>query len=140
MRPISSLARDRSGSSAVEFAISVPILVSMIWGIFQFGLVFAAAAGMQNALGAAARYATVWQAGTADHRPTDAQISAYITAYKFGVSNGTWATSCPDFCITTDTAAATKTIKVTYSQPLNFLFFNGPSVTLTRTKVVYMSV
>jgi Flp pilus assembly protein TadG len=136
MRLIKSLVRDRSGSSAIEFSIAVPILVSMIWGIFQFGLIFAAGAGMQNALGGAARYATVWQEGTADHRPTDAQIQTYITSYKFGVWNGTWGTPT----ITTDTAAATKTITVSYSQPLNFLVFNGPTVTLTRTKVVYMSV
>jgi Flp pilus assembly protein TadG len=129
IRRLFTVARDRSGAAAIEFSIAVPILISMIWGIFEFGLLFEAAAGMQNALGAAARYATIYPT------PTDTQISSYITNYKFGVQNGTWDTPT----IVTNAAGTTKTITVTYHQQLNFLFFNGPNVALTRSKVVYLS-
>jgi Flp pilus assembly protein TadG len=130
------LWRDQCGSSAIEFAIAAPVLVSFIWGLFQISLVFEANAGMQHALGEAARLATVYRTDTSDHRPTTAMISNAITTYKFGVSNGTWGTPT----ITTDTANRRMTITVTYSQPMNFLFFNGPSVTLTKTKVAYFAV
>jgi hypothetical protein len=30
------------------------------------------------------------------------------------------------------------TLTVNYSQPMNFLFFAGPTVNLTRTKKVYL--
>jgi Flp pilus assembly protein TadG len=135
LRPI-RIARDSRGSSAVEFALAVPVLVSMIWGVFQIALVLEANAGMQNALGQAARYSTIYRVDTSDHRPTDTEIGNYITNNKFGLSRGTWGTPS----IETDATAGTKTITVTYTQPLDFLLFQGPSVTLTKSKVVYMSV
>ncbi len=52
------LVRDQRGAGVVEFAIALPVLITMIWGVFQIGLVMQANAGMQHALGEAARYAT----------------------------------------------------------------------------------
>jgi Flp pilus assembly protein TadG len=129
MRFPRKLAADRSGSSAIEFAVAVPILVTFIWGIFQVAILYRANAGMQHALGEAARHATIWPT------PTDAAIQAKITNGKFGLDDGTWSTPT----ITTDTDAKTKLITVTYSQPTNFLFFPGPTVSLTREKLVYLA-
>jgi Flp pilus assembly protein TadG len=134
-KPLHHLLPDRGGSASIEFAFAVPILVSMIWGVFQIGLVFMASAGMQHALGEAARYATIYDVTQLDRRPTDAAIKAKITSHKFGGGNGTWG----EPTITTDTAAKTKTITVSYTQNLNFLFVDGPPVTLTRSKTVYLS-
>lgn len=123
------LLGDRKGSAAIEFVVAIPILVLMMWGIFQVGILYQANAGMQHALGEGARLATVWPTRT------DAEIQSKITSAKFGLANGTWGT--PQ--ITTDTTAKTKTISVTYSQPTDFLFFQGPTVTLSATKVVYLA-
>jgi len=123
------LVSDRAGSSAIEFAVAVPILVMFIWGIFQIGLLYRANAGMQHALGQAARYATIYPT------PSDTDIQNKITSHKFGLDNGTWGTPT----ITTNTATQTKLITVSYSQPTDFLFFQGPSVTITRSKLVYLS-
>lgn len=129
MRRLRRLTGDCTGSSAVEFAVAVPVLASMIWGIFQIGILYQANAGMQHALGEAARYATIYPT------PTDSQIQAKITSAKFGLSNGTWG----EPQIETDTTAKTKTITVSYTQPTDFLFFAGPTVTLGATKVVYLA-
>ncbi len=126
---VRKLAADRAGSSAIEFAIAVPVLVSFIWGIFQVGILYRANAGMQHALGEAARFTTVFPT------PSDSEIQTKITSGKFGLDNGTWSTPT----ITTDTTAQTKLISVTYSQPTDFLFFPGPTVILTRSKLVYLS-
>jgi len=123
------LAGDRAGSSAVEFAVAVPILMSFIWGIFQVAILYRANAGMQHALGEAARYATIFPT------PSDTALQDKITSHKFGLDGGTWSTPS----ITTDTTAKTKLIRVTYSQPTDFLFFPGPTVSLTRSKLVYLS-
>jgi Flp pilus assembly protein TadG len=112
----------------IEFAIAVPVLVLMMWGIFQVGMVFQANAGMQNALGEAARYATIFPT------PSDTAIQAKITGHKFGL-RGTWATPT----IATNTTTKSKLITVSYSQPLDFLMFPGPTVTLTKSKRVYYS-
>lgn len=129
MTRLIQLLGDRRGSAAIEFVVAIPILVLMMWGIFQVGILYQANAGMQHALGEGARLATVWPTRT------DAEIQSKITSAKFGLANGTWGT--PQ--ITTDTAAKTKTISVTYSQPTDFLFFQGPAVTLSATKVVYLA-
>lgn len=123
------LAADEQGASAIEFALSVPVLIAMIYGIFTFGEMFEAAAGMQHALGQAARYATIYPT------PSDTQISSYVTKYKFGTANGTLRPPT----ITTDSTNGYKTISLTYSQPTNFLFFQGPTVTITRSKRVYLA-
>ena len=129
MKRFKLLVRDRKGAAAVEFALAVPVLMSMVWGLFQVAMVYQANAGMQHALGEAARYATVWPT------PTDTQIQAKITSAKFGLGNGTWGT--PQ--IATNPTAHTKTITVTFSQPTDFIFFRGPTVSMTATKVVYLA-
>ncbi|MDP9422308.1 MAG: pilus assembly protein [Pseudomonadota bacterium] len=123
------LAADQAGTSAVEFAVSVPVLVMLIWGIAQVGLLYEANAGMQHALGEGARLATIYPT------PDDTAIQNKITSAKFGLGNGTWGTPT----ITTNATAKTKTITVTYSQPTDFLFVPGPNVSLSASKVVYLS-
>lgn len=128
MQCLNSLVRDKGGSAAVEFVFAVPILVIFIWGIFQVSLLLEANAGMQQALGEGARQATLYPT------PSDTTIKSTITSAKFGVAGGTWGTPQID-----NSTAGQKTITVTYSQPTNFLFFNGPSVTFTASKVVHLS-
>jgi Flp pilus assembly protein TadG len=128
-RGVRSLLRNERGSAMIEFAISIPIMTLFMWGIFQFGMILEAQAGMQNALGEGARYATIFPT------PTDTEIQNKITSAKFGLANGTWSTPT----IVDDTTLHTKTITVQYSQPTSFIFFAGPTITFTKTKVVYLS-
>jgi Flp pilus assembly protein TadG len=131
---IRKLAGEATGSTAIEFAVALPALVTIIWSIFQTGLIFQANAGVQHALGEAARYATLFPT------PTDAQIQARITAKKFGVQNGTWNTPVIDNTNVAPANGGYKTITVTYSQPTDFLFFNGPTVNITKSKIIYLSL
>jgi Flp pilus assembly protein TadG len=134
MSRLMNLKRDNRGSSAVEFAIAVPVLVSFIWGIFQVGLLFWANAGMQHALGEGARFATLCiNPSPACGVPTDAQIQARISSKVFGTQNGTFTVSPPV------NGAGFKTLSVTYTTPTNFLFISGPTVTLNKTKKVYIA-
>jgi Flp pilus assembly protein TadG len=122
------------GAGAIEMAIAAPVLVMFIYGIFSFGQILEADAGMQNALGQGARYATLCLNPSSTGScttPTDAQITDKVTRALFGPATGTTPT------ITTDTTNKAKTITLTYSQQMNFLFFTGPTVSFTRSKVVY---
>jgi Flp pilus assembly protein TadG len=132
---IKILRRDQDGAAAIEFAIAVPVLVLMLYGIFQVGLLFQANAGMQHALGEGARYATLCLSPTSTGCtvPTDDNIKAKINATLFGKSDGTFTVPTP-----TTTGTSYKVLSVTYSRPMSFLFFQGPTVTLTRTKTVYI--
>jgi Flp pilus assembly protein TadG len=131
---IRTLRTDEKGAGAVEFALAAPVFILFIWGLFQACLVLLASAGTQNALGEGARKATVYVAANSGP-PSDSEIQTAITSHKFGVGNGTWSTPT----IVTDSVNGTKTITVTYSQPTDFLFFKGPNVSITKSKVVNIS-
>jgi len=121
------LKRDQRGAAVIEMAIALPVLVLFIWGIFQVGLLFQANAGMQHALGEGARYATIWPT------PTDIQIKGRINDKVYGVKNGTFTVADPV------SNSNFKTLSVSYSMPMNFLFFQGPTVNITRSKKVYIA-
>ena len=122
-----SLIKDESGLGAVEFALAIPVLLTFIYGIFVTAMVLMASAGIHHALGEAARYATLFPT------PTDDQIRTRLTDSIFGVGNGTLTGPT----IVTDSTDFHKTISVTYTQPTNFIFFPGPTVTLSQSKRVY---
>ena len=128
--------RDERGAAAIELAFALPVLVLFIYGIFVIGQLMAANAGAQNALGQGARYATLClnpTTATGCTLPSDSNIQAKISAGLFGTNSGTWSTPTID----RHDAQHYLTIQVTYSQNLDFLFFRGPTVTLTRSKKVY---
>ena len=133
------IRRSQRGAAAIEFAIAFPVLLVMIYGIFQVGLIYQANAGMQHALGEGARFATLCTpTGTTCTTATDAQIVSKMTSKVFGMNIGTFGTP-------TVTAPATsvcthcKDLSVSYTVTPNFLFFNGPAITLNRTKRVYIA-
>jgi Flp pilus assembly protein TadG len=137
------LLRDERGANMVEFAVALPVLVLFIWGIFQVGLIYQANAGMQHALGEAARFATIFPT------PSDTAIRAKVASKKFGTYNGTLGTlQITNNTVTVSgsgvsggstTITVSKDMTLTYSQPTNFIFFNGPTVNLSKSKRVYLA-
>lgn len=125
------LSNDERGASAVELALSLPILLTFIFGMMQVGMVMAADAGMQHALGEGARMATLYPA------PTDAAIQARINSKVFGTYVGAYNVAAP---VTVNAGTSKyKTLSVSYTVTPNFLFFTGPPITLNRSKRVYLT-
>jgi Flp pilus assembly protein TadG len=129
--------RDERGTAAIEFVIAVPVLVMMIWGIFQVGVLFEANAGVEQALGEGARLATIYDPAT-HARPTNDAISNKIVSAKFGVSSGGWQT--PTIDDSTEADDGYITISVEYDVTPDFLFFHGPAVVISKSKRVYTQV
>lgn len=127
MSLIKLIHRDERGAAVIEMAIVLPVLILFIWGIFQIGIMFQANAGMQHALGEGARLATIFPT------PSDTAIQTRINDRVFGTSPGTFTVPAPT------NSAGFKTLSVTYSQPTNFLFFPGPTISITKTKKVYVA-
>jgi hypothetical protein len=132
-RPI-LLKRDERGAAAIEFAIAVPVLILFIWGILQVGLLMQAHAGMQHALGEGARYATLYVPSAPNKRPTNDQIKTRIQDRVFKPKVGTFTVADPT------TTGGYKNLSVSYTMPMDFLFFQGPTVSITRTKRVYVVI
>jgi Flp pilus assembly protein TadG len=139
MRKLVALRRSDRGAAAIEMAIALPVLVSIVWGIFQIGIAGQAIAGMQHGLGEGARYATLCLNPTSQgvcSPPSSTQLIARVNSKLFGTGNGTFDTPTVD---TTTASTGYLTITVNYHQPMNFLFFMGPTINITRSKRVYLA-
>jgi len=145
MTKLLKLTRDERGAAVIEIAIALPVLVLFIWGLVQLGIAFQASAGMQHGLGEGARLATLCfnpDPDTGCETPTDAQIRTRVSEKAFGTTNGTLsALQIVDTTSTTGTTTVVlyKTLTLNYSQPTNFLFFQGPTINLSRSKRVYLA-
>lgn len=139
MSPLKLLRRNEDGAAAIEFAIALPVLLVMIYGIFEIGLIFQANAGMQHALGEGARYATLCTpTATGCNSPSDSAVVTRMSSKVFGMNIGTFSTPTVTTPATSDCTHC-KDLSVTYSVTPSYLFFNGPPITLTRTKRVYLA-
>lgn len=141
------ITRDESGAAAVEMAFAIPVLIVMIWAFVQLAEVYRAVAGMQQALGEGARYATLCYtqssngcsapaAGTGTS-PAAGTIKAKIYDSVYGIGPGTFTVADP--AVGTSGTATYYDLSVTYSQPTDLLMFPGPTMALTRTKRVWVS-
>jgi len=141
------LNRDERGAAAVEMAFALPVLVVMLWAFVQLAQVYRAVAGIQQALGEGARYATLCYsqsvAGCAapapgtGTSPATGTIKAKIYSSVYGIGPGTFTVADP--AVGTSGTATYYDLSVTYSQPTNLIMFPGPTMTLTRTKRVWIS-
>lgn len=131
MTMLNLLRKCQRGAAAIEFAISVPVLIVCIYGIFQVGLLYEANAGMQHALGEGARLASLYDRTTTSKVPTDTAIKARMNATLFGRNDGTFTVSDPV------PGTGFTTLTISYTRQMSFLFLPGPSVTLSRSKKVY---
>jgi Flp pilus assembly protein TadG len=62
------------GQTLVEFAFVLPLLALILFGIIQYGFIFAAYTTLRNASAVAARYATL-----TNPNPTETQVKALAT-------------------------------------------------------------
>ena len=125
--------RNESGVATVEMAFALPVLILFIYGIFQIGMIMAASAGMQHALGEGARQATIYP------YPSDATVKTTIQNKVFGLYLGDYTVADPADVTNASGTKIAKDLQVTYTVTPNFLFFSAPPVTLVRTKRVYLS-
>jgi Flp pilus assembly protein TadG len=133
MKLLNLIKRDQRGAAVIEIAIALPVLIFFIYGIFQIGILYQANAGMQHALGEGARFATLCISPDPCENPTPAQVQTRVNANVFGTSPGTFTVPLPT------TSNGEMTLTVNYTQPMNFLFAPGPTVTMSRTKKVYLA-
>jgi Flp pilus assembly protein TadG len=126
------IRNDERGVAVIEMAFALPILLLFVFGIFQFGVILQANAGIQHALGEGARYATLYP------KPSDSLIQAKMANEVFGLNVGTFSAptvGTPESSVCTNCRLLT----VNYTVTPNFVFFSGPPITLVRSKRVYVS-
>lgn len=151
MRLLHGIRRNQEGAAAVEMAFALPTMIVMIWAFVQLAQVYRAMAGIQQALGEGARYATLCLAPTATGctipapgtgtSPAAGTIKKRIYDTVYGIGPGTF--DVPNFTIQTAPAAAGGgryyDLTVNYTQPTDLLIFDGPTIRVSRSKRVWVA-
>jgi Flp pilus assembly pilin Flp len=139
MRLHRHLSGDESGAAAVEMALALPVMIVMIWAFVQLAQIYRASAGIQQALGQGARFATLCVPSAADgcDIPSGDEVHDRMMATVYGIGPGDFTANTP----TKQTAGTTSyyDLEVTYTQPTNLLIFPGPTIHIDRTKRVWVA-
>lgn len=134
-------ARDRSGAAAVEFALVLPFLLTMLLGIIQFGITLNNYLELTNAVRTGARELAVGRTSTTPYTTATAAITssaANLTAGSISYTLSVNGTACnsDSSCKTALSTASLQPATVTATYPcsltvmgVNFL----PGCTLTST-------
>lgn len=120
----------RSGATAAEFAVMIPVFLLFFFGIIQVGILFFNYTSLQNAVGEGAREATLFP------RRTNAQISAKIINTGFGLDPAKFA--APVIVRGTDNAQDFVDLTVRYTVDFNFGIATFPGLTLTQRRRAYL--
>ena len=132
MKILRKIRRNEQGAAVIEMAFALPVLIVLMWMIVQLGLVFRAMSGIQHGLGEGARHATIYP------KKTDLDIKGKITDAVYGIGPGSFVIANP--VSGTKDGANYLDLKVTYSQPTDMLLFPGPTINVTRSKRVWVSL
>ena len=115
-----ALLRDQSGATVVEFALTLPIFIALVFGVIQVGMLLWTKLGMQNAVETAARCASV----NTTLCPDAATIQSYAAQNAFGLN-------LPSSTFVSTAGACGQQVSATYSYPIFSPYFPASSVTLT---------
>jgi len=140
MNQFKNLIRDEQGATVVELAFALPVLVVMIWMITQLGFILRANAGIQQALGEGARFATLCPNPSilGCTPPTPTEIKTRMLDAVGGTHMGNFDAELPE--LQTDLSGARfYVLRVTYSMPTSLLLFPGPTVNLGKRKRVWVA-
>ena len=124
MRPalhrLRRLWTDRSGASALEFGLLLPVFVPVMFGLIQVGQLFWTQTALQHAVEMAARCATI--NATACSSTSLTQTYATTQAYGLTFPNGTFVAT---------TAACGNQVTATYSFPVTVVAWFASSINLS---------
>jgi Flp pilus assembly protein TadG len=139
MKVVAHIKSDERGVAAVEMAFALPIFIIMVWAFIQLAQVYRAMAGIQQALGQGARYATLCltPAATGCTTATPANIKKEMEDSVYGVGPGVFTAQSP----TSGTAGSSLyyDLTVSYTQPTSLLLLPGPTISVSRSKRVWVA-
>ena len=140
------ISRDDRGAAAIEMAFALPILIIMIWAFVQLAQIYRALAGIQQALGEGARFATICNPtalgcsspipGTGNS-PVANSIKAKIFSSVYGIGPGTFSVDDPK--AGSSGTGSFYDLTVCYTQPTSLLLFPGPTIRVSRSKRVWIA-
>ncbi len=129
-RFVRRIRADRKGIGTAEFALIVPLLILLIVGIAQMGILYFAHAGLRNLVAEGARFASI------SPRPTDAAIKARINQGGFGLASDKLGAPTVTYGNTNGNEWAD--IRLSYTVNLDFIFWSSGNFPITETRRVFI--
>lgn len=123
--------RDTTGAAAIEFAIVAPVLLLLVLGIWNAGLVLFAQNGIRNAVEVGARHATIFP------QPSQEQIRQRVRDGYYGPTRG--AIDGPHLVYGLQNNAQIVTISMSYTHETTLPFLALPPVTLRHERTAYLA-
>ena len=123
-------SQDERGSVGLEFGIAIPVLVALIIGVLQFGLVLNANGAMRHAMGEGLRLAKV------DPSASNTEVTDRVKAQLVGVDPAGIQTLTFNRATSNNIERGTMTMTVRLTPVIPFAAV--PPITLTETKTIYL--
>lgn len=123
------LSSNRRGGAVSDFALVVPIWLTVAFGLFNAGRLYMARAGIQNALGETARQATLWP------RRDNATLTATFNRTRFGTFASEPCTL--SFATGTSNGQTFIDLNVSYTPSFWLLFVRVSPVTMSFSRRAY---
>lgn len=124
------LLQNKSGASAIEFALVVPFLVCLLVGMAQMGRLYLAHAGLRNLVADSARFAGI------SPRPSDTAIKERLRSGGFGLDQAHLAE--PIVTYGAEGGANWAMIDMRYSIQLDFVFWRPAPMQLVEQRRVFI--
>lgn len=135
------LLRNEAGNASLEFAFAAPVLIVLMIGALQMGIVMHATGEMRHAVGEGIRFAKVGRLTAttgADRETQEALVKQTVAAHYSGVTTAdvktvAWATG-----VDTANNAPWVEITLTYQVQPVIPFVNMGLLTMTQQKRAYL--
>jgi Flp pilus assembly protein TadG len=132
--------RQTEGAAAVEFAILLPVLMGVLFGIIDFGDLFMKDHLITNACREGARYGVAYRVDTSNNRilPSSqtSQITSVVNTYLTGLlPNGSWTVPTPTYDSSTRRLTVTVNATKSWFGPLAFVLTNPFPISATTVMI-----
>ena len=128
IRALRPLARSRSGATAAEFALTLPLFLAFTFVFFGVGALFWANAGLRNGVGEGARVATLFP------RRSNTEIQNAVLANSFGLGS---VMTTPTVTAGTANSQDFVDITVTVTPRFDLFIIEVEPITMSETRRVY---
>lgn len=120
MKSLRSLSKNQVGSTVVEFAVTAPLFIVLLFGIVECGIAGWTQFGLQYGVQAAGRCAALQNSNCSDAQ----SIAQYAADNAFGLT-------VPASIFTVSGAVCGTQIQASYPYHFFTMFFGTPSITMT---------
>lgn len=107
-------APEERGASMVEFAVCLPLITILLFGIVQYGLIFASYNSLKELSAMGARYAVL------DPRPSTNAVAAFVTQIKSPELKDAYFSQTLTESTVVGSSKKARSVELTYTMPVFF--------------------